>query len=241
MKPFPQQLLLNQPQRSNQLLAEYYQTHHKNRSYDEAKDDQKKSAYFNEMLAGLPDSGAVLQGVDLGCRGGVLTNTIQGVEWVGLDVDQAAIEVANQRGVPCVWSDFSIGIDLVDRSFDVVMMTEVLEHLPHPPLTVREVHRILKPGGIFIGTVPIDYHWHRRYRVFRGKRLEADPTHIHSFSFTELDAILRHYFQDVSYRPMRGTATRYPRLPYKHFVSDIAWFAKNPIDNPEPWQIKLRN
>lgn len=41
-------------------------------------------------------------------------------------------------------------------SFDMVIMTEVLEHLPSDTLraTLTEVRRVLKPGGAFAGTVP---------------------------------------------------------------------------------------
>ncbi len=47
-------------------------------------------------------------------------------------------------------------IPFASESFDQVIMTEVLEHLPAGVLeaTVAEVHRVLKPGGEFTGTVP---------------------------------------------------------------------------------------
>ena len=45
---------------------------------------------------------------------------------------------------------------LTDESFDVVVMSEVLEHLEDEELTrtIQEVRRVLKPHGRFIGTVP---------------------------------------------------------------------------------------
>ena len=85
--------------------------------------------------------------------------------------------------------DFTSAINFRDESFDVVMMTEVLEHLPYPSITVREVHRILKkkPGSTYVGSAPLDYHLHRRWKVLRGKRLSGEQTHVHHFSFRELD------------------------------------------------------
>ena len=38
--------------------------------------------------------------------------------------------------------------------FDIVTMMAVLEHLEHPTEILAETHRVLKPGGIFLGTVP---------------------------------------------------------------------------------------
>lgn len=41
-----------------------------------------------------------------------------------------------------------------DNSFDVVLMTEVLEHLKTPELVIKECYRVLKPSGKMIITVP---------------------------------------------------------------------------------------
>ncbi len=45
-----------------------------------------------------------------------------------------------------------------DNYFDVIIAVEVIEHLPDSVLNngIKEVKRILKPGGVFIGSVPAD-------------------------------------------------------------------------------------
>jgi SAM-dependent methyltransferase len=48
-----------------------------------------------------------------------------------------------------VWS-----IPAADRSFDVVLCTEVLEHVPYPNETLREFARLLRPGGRLLLTAP---------------------------------------------------------------------------------------
>jgi 2-polyprenyl-3-methyl-5-hydroxy-6-metoxy-1,4-benzoquinol methylase len=66
------------------------------------------------------------------------------IRWIGVDIDAAALELARKAGLACAEMDFTSAINFQDESFDVVMMTEVLEHLPYPAISVREVHRILK-------------------------------------------------------------------------------------------------
>jgi hypothetical protein len=80
--------------------------------------------------------------------------------------------------------DISTAIDFRDECVDAVCLTEVLEHLPYPSVTLYEIWRILRKDvkSVFFGSVPLDYHLHRRIAVARGKRLTGDPTHLHSFS-----------------------------------------------------------
>jgi len=47
-----------------------------------------------------------------------------------------------------------ISIPEPDKSFDVVLCTEVLEHVPDPVLAIEELARLVRPGGILIVTVP---------------------------------------------------------------------------------------
>jgi SAM-dependent methyltransferase len=245
-------LRLISPDRRKKLLQEYYEQHHGNRTIEDFK-DEKKVRFFQSKLSALGvDPGG--QAIDLGCRGGVLTKHLENFgHWCGVDIDRNAIEYANKLGIPCCEMDISSAIDFKDDCFSIVVMTEVMEHLPHPPITVREVHRILrKDGGVFMGSVPLDYHLHRRWSVMRGRRLEGDPTHIHHFSYTELDNLLRHYFDKVDYMPLRGTIAKKPwllgmfggkfqRQFLQGWVRDIAWVASQPKLVAPFWKIEVHH
>lgn len=84
--------------------------------------------------------------------------TAKGVEMWSLDPGERAIaRLREQLGMgDRAQAGFSQQMPFPDGHFDTVVMSEVLEHLEGDvlPDTVREVFRVLKPGGRFIGTVP---------------------------------------------------------------------------------------
>ncbi|MDP9098347.1 MAG: class I SAM-dependent methyltransferase, partial [Verrucomicrobiota bacterium] len=180
---FPDELLLNEPERRALLIQEFYEQYGESRPtgyYDWGRQhEEAKTAFYRKNLEALGHDARSL-GVDIGCQGGVLINFVNLIRWVGVDIDKLALAAAREAGVACHEMDFTSAIDFRDESFEVVMMTEVLEHLPYPSITVGEVHRILKkkPGSAYVGSAPLDYHLHRRWKVLRGKRLSGEQTHV---------------------------------------------------------------
>lgn len=70
--------------------------------------------------------------------------------YIGLDIESGL----NYEDVkPDVLWDGKI-MPFENESFDVVISTEVLEHVPNPDIYLAEVKRVLKPGGMFFFTVP---------------------------------------------------------------------------------------
>jgi len=47
-------------------------------------------------------------------------------------------------------------INEVDNFFDVILCTEVIEHVPYPNETIKELYRIIKPGGVLLITAPFN-------------------------------------------------------------------------------------
>jgi len=240
---FDEKLLLKDPQRGWRLIREFYEQYHETSSYKTwgGQHEEIKAAFFRSSLE-ANDHRGLSTGLDVGCRGGVLIKLVGLIQWSGVDINSRAVQVARSLGIPCAEMDLTAAIAVRDESFDVVMMTEVLEHLPYPSITLREVHRVLKkkPGSLYVGSVPLDYHLHRRWKVLRGKRLSGEQTHVHHFSFKELDELLRFYFEKVDYLPLSGTAQRYPglKLPYNLFVRDLAWAASSPKLSVNRWELR---
>jgi len=70
-----------------------------------------------------------------------------------------------------------IAIPRPDQSFDAIMCTEVLEHIPDPNAALREFARLLKPGGTLILTAPFcsmthfaPYHYSTGFSVYYYKK-----------------------------------------------------------------------
>ena len=189
---FDDSFLLDEPARGTRLIREFYEQYSEPRNYKgRGGQHEKIKAEFFQKCLDANHHDATSLGLDVGCRGGALIELVGRIRWFGVDINSEALQVARASGIPCVEMDFTAGISVRDETFDALMMTEVLEHLPYPSITVREVHRILKkkPGSVFLGSVPLDYHLHRRwkYSAANGSRA-SKPMSITSPSRSWIDS-----------------------------------------------------
>jgi SAM-dependent methyltransferase len=116
------------------------------------------------LEASLKQCGAYVKGstLDVGCGRKPYEKTFfAGAEkYVGMDY-------LTDRSTPDVVGS-ATNIPLGDASFDTVVCTEVLEHVPDPLKALREMYRVLKPGGYLILSTPM--YWPRHevpYDYFR--------------------------------------------------------------------------
>lgn len=94
--------------------------------------------------------------LDLGCGAGVSYDAFCGqnrnVRWVGLDiVDSPEVALRPRRALPFCAYD-GTRIPLADHSVDMVYSRQVFEHVRHPQPLLSETFRVLKPGGVFVGS-----------------------------------------------------------------------------------------
>ncbi|MFY0715066.1 class I SAM-dependent methyltransferase [Seonamhaeicola sp. NFXS20] len=77
--------------------------------------------------------------------------------YIGLDIENALMYDATIKP-DVTWDGKTMPFE--KESFDCAFGTEVLEHCPEPEIVLKEVYRVLKPGGIFFFTVPFLWNLH---------------------------------------------------------------------------------
>ncbi len=84
------------------------------------------------------------------------------VELHGVDVSQVAVDEACSRGLKAVRAGLEEPLPFGDEQFDAAICLEVLEHLVDPEFAAGEIHRVLRPGGALLLSVPNVAHWRSR-------------------------------------------------------------------------------
>lgn len=100
--------------------------------------------------------------LDVGCFNGNLLLTARDRGWqpFGTEISAPAAEYARQQGIE-VFEGTLTDAHFPDDYFDVVTMMDVIEHLDQPLTYLREVQRILRPGGgVFLWILPTLAAWY---------------------------------------------------------------------------------
>ncbi len=111
---------------------------------------------YEYIIQYLPDEGKLL---DAGCGIAVLLRMIRknkpNLKLFGIDFSQVAVKRTQEYGFEARLSILP-DIPYPDDCFDIIVSTEVLEHLENPEKTVRSFNRVLRKGGLVIVSVPKD-------------------------------------------------------------------------------------
>lgn len=121
-----------------------------------------------EVIASLvPEGSRVL---DLGCGDGTLMAYLRehrGCRGFGVEIDDAKVAACVRRDVKVLQINLEDGLAMFDdRSFDVVLQLETLQHLRNTEKMLQETARI---GRIGIVSFPNFAHWPNRLRVATGR------------------------------------------------------------------------
>ena len=96
--------------------------------------------------------------LDIGCNDGTFTlkaGEIIGTKNMhGIDIDKDCIKKARTKGIHARHQDANHRFPYTNRSFDVIISNQSLEHIMDTDNFFREIHRILKPTGYAVISTP---------------------------------------------------------------------------------------
>jgi len=119
-----------------------------------------------------PPPGARL--LEIGFGSGAQLRRMRELGWevTGVDVDPAAVAAARNRGFDVRLGELAAQ-RFPDGTFDAIYASHVIEHVPEPESLLRECHRLLRPGGVFVVVTPNVRSW--GHRVFGEAWFSLEP------------------------------------------------------------------
>lgn len=188
--------------------------------------------YAAVLRAGRPWAGRRV--LDLGCGDGALSYLLhrRGAHVLGVDPDHVGLRLAREeharRGAAIALA-VGTGYDLpfAPRSFDRVVCSDVVEHLQRPDAALREIGRVLAPGGRAVVTTPR-----------RGSGTPADPEHVRellpgelrALMGGELDAVMVAGSHPLALRELYlYTARPIGRRPFRFAINVLSLLGANPF------------
>lgn len=185
---------------ADERLASFYEQ----RAAEEPASDPEALLRFDKAIA----AAALRPGervLDVGAKwGGLAARLPDAVAYTGLDLSEENVRRAN---VDVRRADVTKALPVGDAEFDCVFVLELLEHLTAPLALLEEAHRVLRPDGRAVVSVPSPYSWVEVYRELVGRH---DPEgHLNAYTtpvMTNLAAL-------AGFRVERrlGTSIRIPR------------------------------
>lgn len=127
----------------------------------------RRDKWMIKQANNIPKGSKVL---DVGAGGCPHRKLFNHCEYFSQDfVQLSSMQIQNQLGYGKI--DFVsdiLNIPVPDKSYDVILCTEVIEHIPDPIAAIKEISRILKPGGKLLITAPLQSGLHQEPYHFYG-------------------------------------------------------------------------
>jgi len=150
--------------------------------------------------------------LDIGCAAGFLLDEARGDGWevTGVELCEWAVRFARERlNLPDIRQGTLQGAGFEPNSFDVIVMTDVIEHLFSPREVLVAVRRLLKPTGVLCLNTPDIDSWVSR--ILKARWWGVKQSHLYYFNRRTMKRLL----SETGYVPVRfGTHARTFALQY---------------------------
>jgi SAM-dependent methyltransferase len=222
-EPFLSYMATTDPNWSAQL-----EDMHEESSRDHFIDVWTRKAMFS-TLDGVASDASI---VDLGCSSGYLLEDLRqrypDAFLVGIDLVEEGLRKAHKL-VPdaALISADACFLPLGDKTVDVVMSANLLEHIEDDQQALREIKRVLRPGGIATIVVPANPGLYDYYDKFLGhERRYRRGEMVAKAKAIGLETIVDCYLGSLLYPPFwfvkKRNRRRYPQLTMEQIQSKVA-------------------
>jgi len=183
-------ILKTHPQPSLDVLSKYYEsddyishTDSKRSLFEKVYQIVKTKNISDKVKLITAANKATGKLLDIGCGTGDFLAVANNVGWetVGYEPNEKARSLAQKKDVALV-AEIS---DLADASFDVITMWHVLEHVPDVEAQIKELRRLVKPGGTIVIAVPNFKSYDAKYYKNFWAAYDV-PRHLWHFSKTAI-------------------------------------------------------
>jgi len=108
--------------------------------------------------------------LDIGCGSGRIGEILLKKDFrvSGVDFSEEAVKKALGRGVHAKQANLDSGIPESKNTFDIVWAGDIIEHVFDPISLIKEAHRVLKPNGAIVLSIPSDVGIVSRVRMLFG-------------------------------------------------------------------------
>lgn len=202
------------------------------RGYDDYESERDNMrATFRDRLRHLPEPAAHARLLDVGAAAGFFVEQARLAGWdaEGLELNGWAAEYAREElGVPVRRGSLE-DAGYPDRSFAAVTLWEVIEHIPQPREFIREIARILQPGGLLALSTPDAGSAVARLFGRRWLGWKKIPEHVFFFDRDTLGRLLREEgFEVLSTRYVSLTVRASYALDRLAALVGVPWLARVP-------------
>jgi SAM-dependent methyltransferase len=140
---------------------------------DWTTEDRPEVAWLTDRLTSLSTGGRDTLVLDLGCGVGSVTEQLigrrLGIRAIGIDVSYRALTKSAGGGLRVVQAQLDGELlPIASATIDVVVLTQVIEHVADTDGLTEEIMRVLKPGGTLLLSTPNLGAWFNRMMLLGG-------------------------------------------------------------------------